>query len=116
MSRSAALSTGTGTREPVCGSTIAPWSVPNAIVVTGTPAFLAAAAATSFGRPRRVAPSDISTIAAGAGVWAGGGWWVSLVIPAAGVEDHSPMGVASASFRVVDDGRTLFPSVHWGHA
>jgi hypothetical protein len=45
-----------------------PLSVPNAIVLTGTPACLAAAEASSLERPELVLPSDSSTTAAGGGL------------------------------------------------
>ena len=69
----ACLSTGTGTGVLSPGTITVPWSVPKAMVVTGTPSLAASAAALALLRPSVVAPSDISTIAAGTGEPSGAG-------------------------------------------
>src|SRR5215831_20278862 len=92
---SVVLSAGTGC-GPYPGRSTVPWSVPNAMVDTGTPACLAAVAADSGERPLLEAPSLSSTIRAGGGlsslavVWA-----LNVLIASRHVKIASPIAVES---------------------
>ena len=108
---SACLSTGTGIGYGCSGTRIVPWSVPKAMVDTGTLASWPPASASSLVRPTVVVPSDISTMRAGGCVPVVGRHRLDGVERA---KMASPMAVLSPSVKVVDARRTASRSVVGG--